>query len=298
MLALLNPGVAKKTAEWAARFAGAQPFRHVVIDDFLRPEFVGSLAAAFPAFDEAGALNEAGEPGGKCVIPNLRGLGGAYEQFDDLIRSRDFRAWTGKVTGIADLLYDADYVGGGTHENRNGQELDPHVDFNYHPKTGWHRRLNLILFLNTEWQLEWGGSLELQGAETQTVLPLMNRCVIFETNEHSWHGFRRIELPADRTRLSRRSIAVYYYTRNRPPEELAPHHGTFYVSRPLPEHLQPGYTLTEQDVHELQMLTARRDQQIRFLYHRELQFSRMIHSFSYRLGALLTAPARWLRKSR
>lgn len=296
MLALLNPEAVRKTAQWSVEFAAAQPFRHVVIDSFLHPEFLDRLMAAFPAFDQAGALNEAGEPGGKCVVPKLRAIGGAYAEFDGLIRSREFRAWAGRVTGIPDLLYDADYSGGGTHENRNGQELDPHVDFNYHPRTGWHRRLNLILFLNAEWRPEWGGSLELEGGETRSVLPLANRCVIFETDEHSWHGFRRIRLPADRSHLSRRSIAVYYYTRTRPAEERAPHHGTFYLPRPLPQHLEAGHTLSDEDVRELHVLIARRDQQIQFLYQRELQFSRMIHSFSYRLGALLTAPARWIRR--
>ena len=61
--------------------------------------------------------------------------------------------------------------------------------------------------------------------ETQTVIPQANRAVIFETTEDSWHGFRRIALPETARDLTRRSVAVYFYTRERPAEQTVPGDG-------------------------------------------------------------------------
>lgn len=301
LLQLIPERVRSRTDEFRLKFAEGRPFRHAVIDDFLDAAFLAGLAEQFPVFDRAAAANEFGEVGRKAVRPDLPALGGAYATFDGLLRSREFLDWIGRITGIPDLLYDPVYAGGGTHENLDGQDLDPHVDFNYHPQFKWHRRLNLILFLNEDWEEAWGGALELQLDPalpanenlTKTVVPKANRCVIFETTEYSWHGFRRIQLPEEKKHLSRRSIAVYFYTRERPAEETAASHATIYVQRPLPEHIRAGHTLSEEDVEEIQTLLARRDRQIRFLYEREKEFmARVEGSVSYRLGLFLTWPLR------
>jgi hypothetical protein len=299
--------------ELGKNFADARPFRHASVDDFLDARFCQSLIDEFPGFDPRKAINETGDVGRKAVHADLRTLGPAYQQFDALMRDRAFLKRLSEVTGIPDLLYDPDYVGGGTHENLDGQELDMHVDFNYHPGTFQHRRLNLILFLNKEWAESWGGCLELcadpwnpSGADVVRILPLANRAVLFETTERSWHGFTRIALPAEKREVSRRSIAVYFYTKTRPPEETAPSHATVYIPRPLQAHLQPGHTLTEADMHELRNLIQRRDDQIRFLYERELTgdsaYTKLILSItgsvSFRLGRMLTWPARKLRPRR
>jgi len=95
---------------------------------------------------------------------------------------------------------------------------------------------------------------------------LYNRAVIFETTEWSWHAFPRIALPADRQSLTRKSIALYFYTKERPADELADTHSTIYVDRPLPERFQAGLTLGAADVEELRILLARRDQHNQRLY--------------------------------
>lgn len=296
-----------RTAGIRRGFETAQPFRHVVIDEFLMPDVCRDLVQEFPRFDASRAVNERGETGRKAVVPDIRRIGPAYARFDQMIRGREFLDWMSGITGIPNLLYDPKYIGGGTHENLDGQDLDPHVDFNYHPSRRWHRRLNLIVFLNPEWELEWGGCLELieepwnaRGSEGPRIVPVMNRAVVFETNERSWHGFRRICLPAENKNLSRRSLAIYLYTKERPAQETAAAHGTFYFQRQLPEHLRAGCNLGEADVEEIRSLLERRDQQIKFLYERELELSELVtgltRSPSFRVGRALTWPARAIRR--
>ena len=269
---MLAPAIRDAGASLAPRFATARPFRHLVIDGFFAPEVAERLLASFPPFERGNARNEAGELGNKSTVERIRELGPDWAALDDLVQSPAFLGWLSAATGIPGLLYDPWYFGGGTHENRQGQDLDAHVDFNRHPVTGWHRRLNLIVYLNHDWDPAWGGALELhsdpRSADDQVtgIAPAFNRCVVFETTEWSWHGFRRISLPPAEQHRSRKSVALYFYTAERPPEELADPHSTIYVDRPLPAHLHAGHTLTAADMEELRVLLTRRDMHLKRLY--------------------------------
>jgi hypothetical protein len=274
LTSFLNTEVLNRRDALASTFQDAQPFRHVVIDGFFEPAFCESLVDAFPPFDPKLAMNEDGVVGGKAVHENVRTLGPAYERLDALVASPEFRGLIGTITGIPELEYDKDYFGGGTHDNRHGQELDAHIDFNFHPITGMHRRLNLIVFFNDGWRPEWGGVLDLHKNprrrphedEITSVVPLMNRCVVFETNEYSWHGFEKIQLPDAERDRSRRSFALYYYTRTRPAEETGNSHSTVYVERHLPPRFKAGYTLSGNDEQELLQILKRRDTHLQRLY--------------------------------
>lgn len=276
----LNPNVVAGTAALNVAFQRREPFRHLVIDDFFTPDYCAALLAQFPPFEKSNARNEAGELGNKGTVEKIRALGPAYRDLDRLIASREFLDWLSAATGIPGLLYDAYYFGGGTHENRHGQELDPHVDFNRHPVNRWHRRLNLIVYLNHDWQPAWGGALELHSDprapddRVTRVEPEFNRCVVFETTSTSWHGFSRIDLAGqDR---SRKSVALYFYSLERPAEEIDGTHSTIYVDRPLPERFQAGYQLSAEDVTELEILLKRRDQHLERLYRDQTHLQTML----------------------
>src|SRR5580693_4801041 len=105
----LNPAVTAQADDLASQFAHAEPYRHVVIDNFLDSELCASLIEQFPPFDPGSALNERGEVGRKAARSDTTALGPAYRRFDTLMRDRGFLELAGKLTGIPDLLYDPEY---------------------------------------------------------------------------------------------------------------------------------------------------------------------------------------------
>lgn len=269
---ILNRAVQNDAPQLAHRFANARPFRHVIVENFFDATFAKALLSEFPDFERGNRIGDDGREGGKSTVERIKALGPSFRALDAAIQTPEFLRLIGTITGIDGLLYDPFYLGGGTHENRHGQALQAHVDFNYHPSERWHRRLNLIVYLNPEWDAAWGGNLELWRdpyVDTEPVArlaPAMNRCVIFETTESSWHGFDKIALPPEHAPLSRKSVALYFYSRQRPVEETAGKHTTHYVNRQLPEHLVEGHILTRTDVESLRELIAHRDNQMQRLY--------------------------------
>lgn len=252
-------------------FISAQPFKHACIEDFLEPQWAETLLREFPSFDARKAVDEFGKVGRKAVRTDMHEISDSYRAFFDYISSPEFLRAMSDMTGIPDLRFDSQMYGGGTHENLEGQALDAHVDFNYDQERKLHRRINLLVYLNKEWDVAWGGAIQLHSDprdwandQVKTYNCTFNRCVIFETNERSWHGFKRIRLPEAKHGLTRKCISIYLYTLERPPEEIVPVHGTFYVQDPLPVRFVPGYALSESDLQELRQLVAERDDWIQF----------------------------------
>ena len=94
--------------------------------------------------------------------------------------------------------------------------------------------MNVIIYLNNDWPDDYGGHLELWSrdmkAKVRSVAPIMNRCVIFNTDADSYHGH-----PDPLTSPSgvfRRSIALYYYTASKAVYEEVPSRSTMYAARP------------------------------------------------------------------
>ncbi len=274
----VSASVRQSVDQYRETFLTAHPFKHVMIEDFFEPAFAEQLLAEFPSFDKELSINESGHTSGKSVNTNIRTISPAYQKLYEVLGSRPFLDFVSQLSGIPDLLLDPKMFGGGTHENLHGQDLDPHVDFNYDEARQLHRRLNLIVYMNREWRSEWGGALEIHSNprrpdenQIHSFDPQFNRCVMFETNEYSWHGFPKIDQPEDKRHLSRKSISIYLYTKDRPAEETAPVHATFYVQRPLPARFSEGHTLSADDVTELQRLLTRRDQWIELYQKMELR---------------------------
>ena len=267
-------------------FMDAKPFRHVVIDDFLEASACEALLRDFPPFNERRARNEHGEVGRKAVNENVADVSPSYRSFHAYINSTEFLSAVSALTGIDDLIADETLFGGGTHENLAGQGLDLHIDFNIDERRMLHRRVNLLIYLNKEWEESWGGAIELHRDpfnpaidEWTSVVPLFNRAVLFETNEYSWHGFRRIELPPEKQHLSRKSFSIYLYTQDRPAEEVVAPHTTFYVAAPLPAHVRAGHTLSAEDMREIDIRLQGRDGLLRMYQKLLIEKEQRLHDF-------------------
>jgi hypothetical protein len=243
----ISSRVRRSAARLRRRFEAGRPFPHLVIDGFLEPAFAADLAREFPPYDAARFSNSLGQPG-KASYPEFASFGPSFRRFERLARGRAFLTLLESLTGIRGLLADPRLIGGGAHENLRGMSLPAHVDFNVLPETGWHRRLNVLLYLTPGWEPGWGGDIELRArgnARPQVrAAPLFNRCVIFATSERSWHSVRRVAPPASAARSSRKSVSLYFYTRE--PEGRRPlPHSTMFVFPPLPRRLKPGAVLDE-----------------------------------------------------
>ena len=184
----------------AQAYASAAPYPHAVLDGFIGSEVVELLANEFPARDDHQTWldyngNDAdGQPlqRQKFHISDEHLLGPVTQRLLYELKSARFLAILSTLTGIPDLIPDALNHGGGIHMNCRGAILKVHADFNRHPNWHLHRRLNLLLYLNHDWQHSYGGDLELWDAGMQTcqkrVSPLAGRCVVFSTSSTSFHG--------------------------------------------------------------------------------------------------------------
>jgi hypothetical protein len=215
-------------------YRNAEPFPHVVIDDFLPRSVIDDLQAEFPRPGDLDWTRFSTRQEQKLASDDTDHMTPVIKHLLREFNSATMVNFLERLTGITGLVPDPHYWGGGLHQIERGGHLAIHADFNWHEQLRLDRRLNLLLYLNDDWQAEWGGALELweqdMSASNKSILPLANRCVIFNTTDHSYHGHPDpLACPPDRTR---QSLALYYYTNGRPRGEASASRSTLFQPRP------------------------------------------------------------------
>jgi hypothetical protein len=217
----------------ARQYRENKPCPHILLEGFLDPDVAAEMAAQFPqpASDAWTQYKHANE--NKLGMPKREMFPETIRAVTDELNSPEFVAWVSELTGIPNLMADPMLEGGGLHQSGPGGYLNVHTDFSmHHFHTDWHRRVNLILYLNPGWQAAWGGALELWETKMARCgakyLPLLNHVLIFTTDERSLHGFPDpLTCPEGQ---SRKSLALYYYTLE--PGKKVSGHSTDYFARP------------------------------------------------------------------
>ena len=194
-----------------------QPFKHLVIDNFLSDDFAEKALKHFPDLDDK-SWEHSSEVGvevksrtnwqsefdiPECIVDVIRIVNSSI-----ILRSMS------EIFDIPKLMPDPYFTGGGLNLSQKNGHLDVHIDGNYHDASGLNRRMNLILYLNRNWEKTWGGEFGIYSEDgsqlVKAVPPLYNRCVIFDSHDRSFHGLPNpINFPYDNPR---RSIILYYYT--------------------------------------------------------------------------------------
>jgi Rps23 Pro-64 3,4-dihydroxylase Tpa1-like proline 4-hydroxylase len=215
-----------------AEFLQAKPFQHQVLDDVLELDLLREVAAEYPlARHNARFMDVTSRL--KCSCDDWDAFPPRTRELVAFLNCGTFMKFLVAVTGIAELTCDPYLFGGGMHETLPGGFLKMHTDFNFHRTLKLDRRINVLLFLNEGWQPEWKGELLLAERKMKnpvSIAPVINRMVIFNTNDHSFHGQPDANCFPEGN--SRKSIAMYYYSPGRPDGEIEAHkYGTTWRAR-------------------------------------------------------------------
>ena len=212
------------------QYVNARPFPHIVLDNLFPNEILEEVLADFPRPDEIAWRKFDNNTEKKLGYWHENALRPRIQLFLYEMNSAPLLQFLEALTGINGLVSDPYYGGAGPHQIEPGGFLKVHVDFNWHPLLKLDRRLNLLVYLNKDWEEEYGGHLELWNRDVsrceQKVLPVFNRTVVFSTTDFSYHGHPNpLACPEGRTR---KSVSFYYYSNGRPDEERSAPHDTIF----------------------------------------------------------------------
>jgi len=221
-------GVGKTYAE---SYQSAEPYNHICIDNFLPESILERVCEDLADMPQAEAsFSRAQENLKSSYIPER--LPDFTKNLFYAFNSRPFILFLEEMTGINGLIPDPYYTGAGIHKTLNGGHLDIHADFNLHKQMQVERRLNVLIYLNKNWEKEWGGSFEIwsndMSRKEASFVPQFNRMVCFSTGSDTFHGNPEPVNHPDGE--ARQSIALYYYTATW--DDTRKEHTTLFKPRP------------------------------------------------------------------
>jgi hypothetical protein len=230
-----SPRYSEMASSLAPQYVAARPFPHLVIDDFLPDPVAARVLDEFPASDSTRwSRYDKSVYSKKLAANGEEQLGPFVYSVLRAMNSPPLLGFLETLTQIPGLIPDPYLEGGGLHQILPGGYLKIHADFNVHSRLNLDRRINLLLYLNRDWREEYGGHLELWDRDMRScgarVLPVFNRAVVFSTTDVSFHGHPTpLSCPEG---VSRKSMALYYYSAGRPRHEESPSHSTLWQIRP------------------------------------------------------------------
>lgn len=206
-------------------FAADNIFPLSLLQEIVTKEFTDSPELNMKGCLEGAVCFKGTQQMSKIQLSGQDSYGPATTALFTFLKSPTMIHFLERMSGIYDLIADDMHAGSGLHQTLPGGLLGLHSDFNKHKVTGLHRRVNMFVYLNPDWKESYGGHLELWPKDLSVcqvnLLPTLGRFAMFSSTDFSYHGHPKpLACPNGR---SRRSLALYFYTKTRPPEDCINH---------------------------------------------------------------------------
>jgi Rps23 Pro-64 3,4-dihydroxylase Tpa1-like proline 4-hydroxylase len=202
--------------------------RHFVIDDFLPPAIAKGIYDAFPKTGD-GFYNRDTFREKKRTSANLSEYEPILGEITYALQDPKVVAKVAELAGLQEIEPDPSLYAGGLSMMFNDDFLNPHIDNSHDGERARFRRLNILLYVTPEWQLENGGNFELWDRERKvpkTLISKFNRLIVMETNKLSWHSVSKVVKAGPRC-----CVSNYYFSKISP-DETDYFHVTSFSGRP------------------------------------------------------------------
>ncbi|MGB7084258.1 MAG: 2OG-Fe(II) oxygenase [Phormidesmis sp.] len=210
------------------RYLNSLPFPHLIIDNLFSPELLEAVrqdAQRLEPFERKGTAP-------LQTAPPVYATGPTAGQFLLSLCSAQFCRFLETLTGVEGLISDAAFEGenAGILARQRGSVTKVCPGTNWHPRLKLDRRLHMRIYLNPDWDEQWGGQLELWDSARQNqfvkIPPVFNKTVVFSTTEAAYYGYPTPLSCPDGVIL--RSLCLNYYSSTRRESALPPTASTAY----------------------------------------------------------------------
>jgi hypothetical protein len=218
-------------------FVGTPPYPMIVLDDFLPLDFANKLKTECETIPDQHWTRFTRKGSDMTECKNLEHAPVAFD-FVSQFHSALGMEWLGKVTGINDLIGDPYLTGAGYSRIHTGSCLKMHTDFNWNDQLKLHRMLSFIVYLNPEWEDDWGGSLDFNDFNNehriQRVAPKHNRAILWRYHKRGFHGFNDpITCPPE---ITRNTFRLFFYVSDaQHKQDDRPHRSLYWFDKELAE---------------------------------------------------------------
>lgn len=165
-----------------------------VLDDLLDPALASAIYRAFPPPGAMVLKKSIREH--KLVAVQMDRYERICEEIIYAFQDRRIVEALQRITGINELHADGQLYAGGLSLMAKGHYLLPHLDNSHDKDRSQYRVLNLLYYVTPDWQLDYGGNLELwdQGPKgsPRVIHSRFNRLVCMATDRRSWHSVQKV----------------------------------------------------------------------------------------------------------